>query len=185
MALSHILHAITAEADAEIHKLRQKHDEVLKQLDTDHASALSTLRHDIAQKKMERLHSLRMRAEGHINMKKRHAILQRKQGILDALYADTARALLTLPPATLEKLMSGWIKGLPKDGVIRPSSVHASLIKKICGDAYTIGEPLKTATGGFTFESKTMDRDYTLDFLIRELLRPSTEIESARQLFGV
>lgn len=185
MALSHILHAITAEADADIRALRQKHDDLLRSLDADHASALSALRHDIAQKKTERLHSLRSRAEGHINMKKRHAVLQRKQHILDALYADTARALGSLPTATLEKLMTTWIKGLPKGGVIRPSTVHTALIKKICGDSHTTGTPLKDASGGFVYESETMDRDYTFEFLIRELLRPTTEIDAAHQLFGL
>lgn len=185
MALSHILHAITAEADAELRALRQKHDDALRTLDSDHVATLTDIRHGITQKKTERLRSLRMRAEGHVNMKKRHAVLRKKQEILDALYADTARALGSLPPATLEKLMTGWVKSLPKGGVIRPSSAHSALLKKICGDTHTIGTPLKDASGGFMYESETMDRDYTFEFLIRELLRPATEIDAAHQLFGI
>lgn len=185
MALSHILHAITAEADAEIRTLQKKHDDTVHALDSDHATALTNIRQGIAQKKSERLRSLRTRAEGHVNMKKRHAILRRKQEILDALYADVSKSLTTLPPATIEKMITLWVQNLPCAGVIRPSVLHEAFLKKVCGSKHTVSAPVAHISGGFLFESEKIDRDYSFEFLVRELLRPATEINSAHQLFGV
>lgn len=183
MALSHILHAITAEADAEIRSISEQHQATVRERGTRHTAALASIQASVAQRKNDRLHTLRRRAADHVAMKRRHAVLRRKQECLDAVFDDVMKAFAALPDTVLRPMMQRWIASLPCPGILRPSPRHAALLESLKGP-HTIGAPLKGAAGGFRFESPLVDRDYTIEFLVREVLRPSCDIDAAHHLFG-
>ncbi len=182
MALSHILAAITAEADAAISAATKAHATALKEMSDAHERDVSSIRSTVKHQKSERLHQLKKRAESHTDMMLRHAVLQRKQELLDEFYASAIRELAALPAAQTERLLAAWIEKLPSKGTIIPSKTHEPMLKKLHGD-HTLA-PAMQAAGGFRFVSEKEDRDYTYEFLVKHLLRPETEIEVAGQLFG-
>ena len=182
MALSHILAAITAEADAQIADASAKHDAAVRSMNEGHAAAMRDVAASIKQKKQERMNQLRRRAEDHTEMLRRHAVLERKQSILDDFYDNVIRELAALPANKTEQLLSGWVKHLPKGGRILPSKIHEGVLKKI-GGGHEFG-PSIAAKGGFRFEGEREDRDYTYEFLVAEILRPATEISVANQIFS-
>lgn len=185
MALSHIFHAITAEAEAEMQALRLEHAAKMQAEETDQKRAIEHARHAITLKKTDRLRSLRSRAEGHVRMKTRHATLRRKQEILDAIYEKKVlSALRALPSTKTESMLKQWIDSIPEKGTILPSVSQESQIRKICGDRHVIGDVIDVA-GGFRYIGPTQDREYTYEFLVHEILRPSTEIALAHKMFGI
>lgn len=182
MALSHILAAITAEADHQIAEATTAHKASLKALAEHHASALHVIAESVQRKKKDRIQQLRQRAEDHTSLLRRHAVLDRKQRIVDEFYDSVIRELSAMSPSQAEKLMTGWAAQLPEGGKILPSKKHEAIVKKIakgreCG-------PTIDAKGGFRYESEREDRDYTYEFLVKEILRPATEISVAQQLFS-
>ena len=182
MALSHILHAISADIDAEIRTLSNHHAETLRALDITHKKAIDDIDAAVARRKEERLQSLRARATSHIQMKRRHALLARKREIIDRVYADAARSLAALPVATLTPMLERWIRSLPCTGTIRPARAHAEILRSLRGP-HTIGDVLPDACGGFRFESTRIEKEFTFEFLVDNILRPMTEIDVARRLF--
>lgn len=182
MALTDIRQAITSEADATLKTLVANHAAAVQSLKDAHKQSLQAIRQSVAQQKTQKLHQLRSRAEGHANMLTRHAVLQRKQEILNDLYASVAASLAQLPEAELEKMLRHWISTLPEGGTILPAKPHAGLIKKLAGK-HEIGEPI-SASGGFRYVGTREDRDCTFEFIIQEVLRPETEISIANQLFS-
>ncbi len=183
MALSHIRQAITSEADSVIKSLTADHTSAVQTLKDAHKQSLQHVRTTISQQKTQKLHQLRSRAEGHASMLTRHAVLQRKQEILNDLYQSVAESLAKLPAADLEKLLHQWIDTLPEGGVILPAKPHAAILKKICGSKHELGESIP-ASGGFRYVGKRENRDCTFEFLVQEILRPETEIAIAAQLFA-
>lgn len=183
MALTHIRQAITAEADATIKELATEHAAAVASQKDAHKQGLQNLRTSLQQQKTQKLHQLRSRAEGHANMLTRHAVLGRKQEILNDLYASVAESLAQQPEADLEKMLRNWIDTLPEGGKILPAKPHAALLKKLCGSKYELGDPI-LATGGFRYVGKKEDRDCTFEFIVKEVLRPETEISVAAQLFA-
>lgn len=181
MALSHILAAITAEADAQIADATAKHRATLSAMDERHAAAVKDMTSAIQQKKQERMQQLRRRAQDHTDMLHRHAVLDRKQRIIDDFYEAAIRDLAALPATETEKLLTGWVRHLPKGGRILPSKAHEAIVRRIA-QGHDVG-PSIDAKGGFRFESDREDRDYTYEFLVTHILRPATEISVASQLF--
>lgn len=183
MALTHIRQAITSEADVTIKGLAADHAATVQSLNDAHKQAMQTLRTSLLQQKTQKLHQLRSRAEGHAGMLTRHAVLQRKQEILNDLYTSVADSLAKQPEAQLEKMLRSWIDTLPEGGTILPAKAHAAVLKKLCGSKYELGEPVH-ARGGFRYVGKKEDRDCTFEFIVQEVLRPETEIAIATQLFA-
>ncbi|UPA22719.1 hypothetical protein K8942_00710 [Candidatus Peribacteria bacterium] len=183
MALTHIRQAITSEADATIKRLAADHAAAVQSLNDAHKQSLQALRTSLLQQKTQKLHQMRSRAEGHAGMLTRHAVLQRKQEILNDLYTSVAESLAKQPEADLEKMLRNWIDTLPEGGTILPAKPHAALLKKLCGSKYELGDPI-LATGGFRYVGKKENRDCTFEFIVQEVLRPETEISIAAQLFA-
>lgn len=183
MALTHIRQAITSEADATIKGLAADHAAAVQTLKDAHKQGLQHIRTTALQQKTQKLHQLRSRAEGHANMLTRHAVLQRKQEILNDLYLSVAESLAKMPEADLEKLLRQWMETLPEGGTILPAKPHAALLKKLCGSKFELGDPI-LASGGFRYVGKKENRDCTFEFLVKEILRPETEIAIATQLFA-
>lgn len=183
MALSHILSAITAEVDAELSELRAAHAARMKQMEEKHQEQLAAMKTSIAQQKAQRMHQLKKRTEGHINMLTRHAVLQRKQELINELFQSVATGLAKLSDHDAERMLTHWIKTLPKGGTIIPSKKHEALIKKIVGNAYVVAEAGSFA-GGFQYIGEKVDRNYTFAFLVENILRPAFEIEAASKLFA-
>jgi vacuolar-type H+-ATPase subunit E/Vma4 len=129
MALSHILAAITAEADHQIAEATTAHKASLKALAEHHASVLHVIAESVQRKKKDRIQQLRQRAEDHTSLLRRHAVLDRKQRIVDEFYDSVIRELSAMSPSQAEKLMTGWVAQLPEGGKILPSKKHEAIVK--------------------------------------------------------
>jgi vacuolar-type H+-ATPase subunit E/Vma4 len=182
MALPHILATITAEADECIAAAAAAHADAVHAMESSHAQALGAMRNTVKQQKNERLYQLKKRAEGHVDMLTRHAVLQRKQELLEDFYTAVTQALGGLPAHDTGKLLSGWLKRLPEGGTIVPSKKHEAFLKKYAGSRDIA--PAIASSGGFRYIGKTEDRDYTYEFLVRNVFRPDTEVEVSARLFG-
>lgn len=183
MALSHILSAITAESDAQLSELQATHAARMKQMEEKHQEQLSSMKATVTQQKTQRKHQLKKRTEGHIDMLTRHAVLQRKQELLNELFNGVATTLAKLSDQDAERMLTSWMKTLPKGGKLIPSKKHEALVKKIAGNAYTV-DAAGTFAGGFQYIGEKEDRNYTFEFLVEHVLRPSVEIEAASKLFA-
>jgi hypothetical protein len=67
-------------------------------------------------------------------------------------------------------------------GTIHPTQAHEAILKKLAGSAFTMGAVIP-GKGGFRFSGATQDRDYTFEFLVHHVLRPATEMDTARTIF--
>ncbi len=182
MALADILQAITAEASAQVQSLKEAGQARAKELKTQQTAALKDFRAKAQREREARVHRLRALCESQAAMKARHELLLRKQEHLAAVYDGVLEALLALPDAEVKNLLSGFIKQLPEGGTIRPSVQHAALLKTLAKD-YKLGDEIE-AKGGFQYVGPREDRDYSFAFIVQEMLRPQTEINTANSLFA-
>jgi vacuolar-type H+-ATPase subunit E/Vma4 len=183
MALQHILDAIVADADNRISEAKAEHKQLLKTLKEEHEKRLHAgLRH-IQQEKDKTKAAMRSRAQAKAHMIASHALLKRKQELLDGLYAMVIEDLKALPAGEAEAWIKRMLDGIADKGVIHPAKPHADIVKKAAGDKFEIGYPINSA-GGFRFEGIKQDRDCTLEFLVTEVLRQATELDAAKRLFS-
>lgn len=177
MALPDILELIVANTEKEIADAqaaqRQTIAALRHQSEREQQSELEEIQHQKEKKK----DSMRARAEGHGIMMKRHSLLRKKQEVIAALYeGEVMKQLLALPEATLEKFFKHCLERIDTPGVVRPAKAHAALLKRAChGTHHTLGETID-AQGGFVVSSDKREDDLTFEFLIREVLKPRTEL---------
>lgn len=182
MALADILQAITAEADAQIAEVRTAHDVRMKELKASQTKALADARLQAQHRRDSQLQHAQMLAKNQAAMHSRHVLLALRQEKLSAVYESVVEMLARQPEAEIERFLQSLLKDLPADGVIFPSAPHADIIKKLAR-GHEIGEPIAASKGGFRYAGLKQNRDCTFEFLVREILRPETEITAASSLF--
>ncbi len=82
----------------------------------------------------------------------------------------------------MESFLGHCLKSIHVKGTIHPSKASEAILKKLAGDKFEMGKMIDAA-GGFVFVAEKEERDCTFEFLVREALRPSTEVEAAHTLF--
>ena len=183
MALKDILQAITDEADRQIAEAQTRHKTEMKEIkDSSEKTLTASLKHIHQQKEQWKL-QMRQRAESHAEMVARHAVLGRKQELLDEVYAQVSDGLASLPKPELEKFLSLCMGKIRDKGTFHPAAAHADLVKKLAPAGCAVGETIPSK-GGFRFVGEKQDVDLTFEFLVAEILRPATEIEVASELFA-
>lgn len=127
---------------------------------------------------------MKRKAELHAESNRRNAVLRKKHELLDRVFADAVEALSGLSDKETEALLGHCLKTIKNKGTIMPSKKHEALLKKIAkDDHFEFGKHID-ASGGFIFESDKTDRDFTFENIVREMLRPKTELSAAISLFS-
>ncbi len=181
MAFHDILRALDADADARISAARKAKQESVarsrEQLEHAASEKLSTIATDVdrEKKRMER------QIVAHTQMNGRQASMRAKHGLMEQSYAKALDALAGMNAAKTEEFVKRMIDACPEGGTIRPAQPHETLVKKLSGKR-AIGPSVKSC-GGFIHETETADRDCTYETLVRDILRPATELAVASTLF--
>ena len=184
MALQDIIAAITQQADLQIENARKKHQKRLTELREECERSIAKKKQEIAIQKEQRKEQLEAKAKTHAAMLKRNASLRKKQEMLDETYDLVVQELAKLDQQKTESLLRLCIKQVNTKGTIHPAHNHVELLKKIApSDQFTIGETIESQ-GGFRFVSEKEEQDFTYEHLISHVLRPNTEVQTARDLFG-
>ncbi len=184
MALQDLLDGIVADAEQRIQAAKDAHKKRMAELrattDRGIAKTAQGIAHQTEQAKMQML----QRAKSQAAMLRRHALLRKKQQMLDKIYDDVISALLALPEEKQQSLLQACLDRITGQGVVHPAAAHAGLLEKIAKHGRVeIGAPVE-ARGGFVFESASEVHDCTYDFIVGELLRSQTELDTVRSLFS-
>ena len=182
MALTDILAAITASTDARIMALRKEHKEALTEMRTATEAELETMQADITERKDAKKEALRTKTTVHSESMLKNAELNTKQQQLDAFYSALVAHLGKLPAKQVEPLLKAWLKDVPEGSTIHPAEVHADAVKALAKD-FTIGEPCK-AQGGFVASTGATELDYTFETIVKEQIRPESEVTISQTLFA-
>lgn len=183
MALQDILAAITAQADKRITDTRTLHLRSLTQLREESERSLAKKKQELAVTKQQRMQQLEAKAHTHALAQKRNSILTKKKELLDQVYSEAVDELAKLSDKEIEPLLRACIKSITEKGTIYPSAKHADILKKICpSEQFSMEKPTE-AKGGFLFISKKQEQDFTLEHIIEESVRPSTELDVSQMIF--
>lgn len=184
MALQDILDAISAEADRQIAEARSAHQKELARIREDSQRAITQKRQTIAMQKEKKLEQMRRKAESHAETAFRNAQLRTKRELLNRLYEEVIAALAQTPEEQMESLLRSLLRRITVKGELRPTQVHAALLKRLApSEQFTMG-PVIDGAGGFVFISPTQEHDCRLETLVQHVLRPQSELHAAQRLFG-
>ncbi len=181
MAFNDILQALATATDAQIAAARTAKQESIahtrEQLDRDTSEKLAFFVSECERKKK----NMERQIKAHTQMQGRQAAMTAKHLLMEQVYARVLQQLETMDAARTESFLRRLVEVCPSGGTIRPAKAHAAILQKIAGNR-TIGESI-TASGGFIYESETSERHCTYDVLVRDILRPATELTVASTLF--
>lgn len=184
MALDDILSAITQETDRRIAGAKTSSQERLVSMRQQGEQRLATKKQEINLQRQEKEKMMRAKADTHMSLARRNAILRKKQELLERCYNDVEKKLTALKPADLKKLLTACLSSIDGNGEIRPAAVHAKLLEEIVdAKRFKIGKPVDTS-GGFIFVSDKSESDFTFKSLVHNRLRPETEVHVASTLFA-
>lgn len=182
MALQHILDAIVQDADNRIQQISSGSKQRLKDAREAGDTRLKESRRKIVESVDLKKRQLKEKTLSYALMKKRKVMLEQKQEHMNDLYELVLQKLSDLPKDQQEDFLQACLKTLPASGTIRPSKAHEALLQKLIPKGYEIGESID-ARGGFIFSNETQEFNCTLEFLVRHVLRPQTEVAVAHELF--
>lgn len=182
MALHDLINSIVLEADQQIAAAKEAHSAHLKDMASDHNAKLEKVRKTTQDRLNQKKRSLREKAESLGRISAGKQLLLEKNAAVDALYDRVLADLSSLPKAELREFLAACLKQVGDEGgTLHPAPVHADILRELAKDM-TIGAPLKHASGGFTVASAKREWNFTFEFLVRDMLRPATEIDAASQL---
>lgn len=183
MALQDILNAIAKETDDRVQAAQTQQRAKLKELREESERRLLQKRRQIADQKELKMRQIRDKAESHARILQSQEIMRKKQDCMDGLYSEVLSALQNLPKDQLQRFLAGCIAQIDSKGTIYPASQHEEILKSILPPGYTLGTPI-TCDGGFRFSSNKEEHDFTFEFLISQVLRPTTDVTAALNLFA-
>lgn len=184
MALRDILSAIIRDADQRIKQAKSDHDAVAAQKQADHKKALDRVHTSVEQLKQQKMHSIREKAQSHARLYRSKLLLQKKASLLDALYELVLHELSTLDAKETEEFLRESLKRIAAiGGTVHPTYAHREVLAKLAGKEFQIGDGV-SGVGGFLSTSENEEQDFRYDFIVREILRPLTDIASAAALFS-
>lgn len=184
MALQDILDAIIAQADQQITSARSGHQKRISEMREAAERSQAKKKQDLAMQKEKKKAQMQLKAQAHAETSKRNTVLQKKRELLDQLYSKTLEQLAALPDDKVEPVLRTCLKSITTKGTLHPSEAHAALLKKIApSEQFTMGKPVSTK-GGFIFSSPKAEQDCTLEHLVKEWLRPQTELDVSQKLFS-
>jgi len=182
MSLQHLLAAITEQATSELAAYKRASDERLSAAKARQKASVVERTAAIGKQVEDRKTLLRAKAETHAQLSRRASVLQARQRLIDEIFDAVLAAVGAVPEQKIESLLKRLLTSMPKTGTIRPAKKHAALIQKLLnGSELQLGEPIN-ATGGFVFESETIEKTCTFEHLISNELRSQKELWVSREL---
>lgn len=182
MALQHILDAIVNDADKRIQQTSTETKQRLKDAREASEKRLADARQKIADSVDLKKRQLKEKTLSYALMKKRKVMLEQKQAYMNDLYQLVLEKLAELPKDQVEKFLETCIAALPAKGTILPSKTHEAMLKKMLPKTLEMG-PAVESRGGFIFSSDTLESNFTFEHLVKNVLRPQTEVTVANDLF--
>ncbi len=181
MAFQDILQALTADTDKRIAAAREAQQAVLadtrSRIESETANALGSIRTECERKKK----NMERQVLAHAQMSGRQTVMAAKHALMERTYEAALEQLASLDAKRSEDLLKRLLRACPAGGTIRPAEPHAALLKKLA-DGREIGDSVRSR-GGFVHVSDVADRDCTYETLVRDILRPATELAVAGALF--
>lgn len=181
MAFHDILRALDAEADGRIAAARNATRATIAEARTRSESATADAIASIERSCERERADLVRQATSRSHMLQRQAILKAKHEAMESAYARALEKLARLDDHATTSLLRSLLNVCPEGGVLRPTEAHAAILKKLA-DGREIGAPVK-GIGGFVHESASSQRDCRYEILVRDILRPATELRVAETLF--
>lgn len=182
MAFHDILQALEADANARISAARAAKQESVARTRERLEQAASEKLAGIATEVDRKKKNMERQIVAHTQMNGRQAAMTAKRGLVEQTYAKALDLLAGMNPAQTEEFLKRMIDACPEGGVLRPAQPHEAIVKKLAGNR-EIGASVKSR-GGFIHETDASDRDCTYETLVRDILRPATELAVASTLFG-
>jgi len=184
MALDDILAAITKETDQRIAAAKEAYRTQLSAMREESDRRLLAKKQEFSNQCNEKEQQMRSKTRTHMSLYRRNSMLLKKQALLEQFYNDVAETISKEKSATLEKFLIACLDQIKEKGELHPTKSHAALLEKIADKKlFTIGKPID-ALGGFIFTSETQERNCTFENLVKEQLRPATEVDVAASLFA-
>jgi len=184
MALDDILAAITKETDQRIATAKEAYRIQLSDMRKESDLNLLAKKQKFSNECNEKEQQMRSNMRTHFALHRRNAMLLKKHALLEQFYTNVAEAIAKERPAIVEKFLTACLDQIKEKGELHPAKNHAALLEKIADKKqFTIGKPID-ALGGFIFTSETQERNCTIEYLVKEQLRPATEVDVASSLFA-
>lgn len=181
MAFHDILRALDAEADGRIAAARAaaraSMDEARTRSESATADAITSIERSCERERAD----MERQAAARSHMLERQAVLKAKHEAMEKTYARALEQLANLDEKTTESLLRSLLDACPEGGVLRPTEAHAGILKKLAAGR-EIGATVH-GSGGFVHESTSSERDCRYEILVRDILRPATEVRVAETLF--
>ena len=185
MALHDLLQSIVHEADQQIAAAKEAHAARLQSMTTEHTAALDRFRKSTNDRLQQKKRSLREKAESLGRISAGKMLLEHKNDALDALYETVLKELSALPKDALKEFFAACLAQVKDaEGTLRAAPEHETMLQALVGTTVTIGEPLKATKGGFVLSTAKREWNFTFEFLVRQMLRPATDIAIASRLFS-
>lgn len=182
MSLTHLLEAITAQANDKIAAFTRASEERLTAAKSRHETTLQERRASILSQVEERKTLLRSKSETHAQLSRRTAVLQARHQLIDDVFATVLDTLVALPDQKVEPLLRHLLSSLPKTGTVLPAKKHVHVLQTLLhGSSLHLGEAIQ-AKGGFIFQSDTFDRTCTFEHLVLTEMRNAKELWVSREL---
>lgn len=181
MAFHDILRALDAEARARVataqNAARSAMAEARARSESATAESIASIERSCERERAD----LERQATARSHMLERQAVLKAKHDAMEKTYGRALERLASLDDEAAAPLLRSLLGACPDGGVIRPTEAHAALLKKLA-NGREIGATVK-GTGGFVHESASSERDCRYETLVRDILRPATELRVADALF--
>lgn len=185
MALHDLLQSIVHEADQQIAAAKEAHAARLQSMTTEHTAALERFRKTTNDRLQQKKRSLREKAESLGRISAGKMLLEHKNAALDALYETVLKELLALPKDELKAFFTRCLGQMEDaEGTLHAAPEHEAVLRTLAGPSLKVGEPLKGTKGGFTVSTAKREWNFTFEFLVRQALRPATDIAIASRLFA-
>ncbi len=183
MTFKHLLQSIVQEADHRVSDAKKAHVDRMQAIQAEHDRKLEAIRKNAQDRLSERKRSLKEKAESLGRISSSKLLLKIKNAEIDSLYDDVLDGLKKADENQLETFFKKSLE-MAGEGTIHASKEHEALLKKLASKGFEMGEALPKGAGGFIVSTPTKEWNFTFDFLVRQSLRPATEIEAATHLFA-
>lgn len=186
MALQDILIAIDDDMNGKLEELRKQHQQQMIMLKRESEARTDEYELSVQKQKEEKMKQMRAKARSASQQRRRNMVTRKKRELIDEAYDMVLAQLAKAPQDTAAHFLKRAIERIGDEpGIIHPAKTHAAECERLTADkAYlSVGSPV-AATGGFRFVSEKTEMDFTYESLVRNALRPQTELDAASAMFS-
>ena len=190
MALSDIIQKIIDEANKKSAFMKQVANDEIQKIQQEAQEKAEIRKREIADSAEIKCQSVLDKAKVLAKMENDSLLLKEKRDVIDSVYAAAKKELVGMSSADYSKLLVSMLKhassSMPKGNLIVASGQKKQIeeaVSKASAD-YHVKEESSSFDGGFiVYDSKT-EINFSFEYLIDKVLRPSTELEVVNILFN-